>query len=311
MSKVVSLFIALVSIAIVAGEHGSYGSYGSHGSYGSYGSDGEFIVTENPTATPTESPTTFPTVSPTAAPTAHPTVAPTASTAAPTASPTVAPTASPTAAPTASPTPAPFEIVVVLGITFDNELTEDEEIIVCDSIESDVALDLSIDATYVSCTMETVTAGAGRRLLAVEYETTITITLPSDITDDVVETVSTGVSDVDSISASVASIPEVVEANGGQEPVVFVESTIIDAQSGDAEVFTYTAAPTAPPTTAPPTTAPPTPAAPTPAPPTSEPTTAEPTIVPTAEPQTPSSSVRTTSSLFAALLSVACVAVML
>jgi len=166
-----------------------------------------------------------------------------------TASPTATPTATPAGTQTPSPTIAPLVIAIQMELTFNDVLSEDAISSVSKAIQDELADSGGFSSDYVSVSLELKSSETRRRLLSFVYDTDITITFPALGPDDgaVTEYIQVLISSegASTLTASIVSIPELAEANGGEEVLATVTSLELDDPNDGIED------PTGPPTSNP------------------------------------------------------------
>jgi hypothetical protein len=130
-------------------------------------------------------------------------------------------------------------VTIEMDMTFVEELDDDEVEMATGAIKTSAAEDAGLDEDYVEATM-TLQETAGRRhLLNIAYKIEIVITIPAadlEGTDDVtlalvasVETM-TSTENLEALTSTITSSPDVVAINGGVEP----PATVTDVTTVDA-----------------------------------------------------------------------------
>jgi hypothetical protein len=119
-----------------------------------------------------------------------------------------------------------------MEVTFNDVLSSEAISSVSEAIQDEVADSGGFSSDYVSVSLELRSSETRRHLLSFIYDTDITITFPAlvpydeAITDYIQVLVSS--EGASTLAAAVVSIPELVEANGGEEVLATVTSLQLD-----------------------------------------------------------------------------------
>jgi len=144
----------------------------------------------------------------------------------PSATPSTSPTAGPTTSPTQTPTEPKRELALQFAVVVDEALEETKKTEMCAAVENTASETMEVEKRYIACNIEEQGEGGRRRLLAVSYDLSLSISIPADApaTDkNVVLALAAVIEDVLELAELGASI-EVVsyseEGEGGEPPMV-------------------------------------------------------------------------------------------
>jgi hypothetical protein len=121
-------------------------------------------------------------------------------------------------------------ITINAEFTVINELMENEIAVVCDGVVEATSVDLSVSQLYVKCYL-TVAASRARRLLKVNYKLVLVIEIPAADVPEIsnqngkilqLSSPMNNGTNADAFASSLASIPELKQANGGVNVAVMV-----------------------------------------------------------------------------------------